>query len=183
MMVSNRNLLFQGCIFRFHVCFGGCILHGCLTGFRKNTSALRVPETPPSSGCLGNTFDINSNLSPPHWCHRYHRYLPRYQHTLRANLITPRMPVIRHQQDFFHIFELRGSWILRPKATQVPLPGSRGTSTQNIPNKVGWQVTWQLIPSNHSFQERTEVCPHHTSVPVREAVAPRFCFPGRSQIR
>ena len=26
MMVSNRNLLFQGSIFRFHVCFGGCIL-------------------------------------------------------------------------------------------------------------------------------------------------------------
>ncbi len=25
MMVSNRNLLFQGSIFRFHVCFGGCI--------------------------------------------------------------------------------------------------------------------------------------------------------------
>ena len=24
MMVSNRNLLFQGPIFRFHVCFGGC---------------------------------------------------------------------------------------------------------------------------------------------------------------
>ena len=24
MMVSNRNLLFQGSIFRFHVCFGGC---------------------------------------------------------------------------------------------------------------------------------------------------------------
>ena len=24
-MVSNRNLLFQGSIFRFHVCFGGCI--------------------------------------------------------------------------------------------------------------------------------------------------------------
>ena len=29
MMVSNRNLLFQGSIFRFHVCFGGCIF-GCL---------------------------------------------------------------------------------------------------------------------------------------------------------
>ena len=26
MMVSNRNLLFQGSIFRFHVCFGGCII-------------------------------------------------------------------------------------------------------------------------------------------------------------
>ena len=25
MMVSNRNLFFQGSIFRFHVCFGGCI--------------------------------------------------------------------------------------------------------------------------------------------------------------
>ena len=25
MMVSNRNLLFQGSIFRFHVCFGWCI--------------------------------------------------------------------------------------------------------------------------------------------------------------
>ena len=25
MMVSNRNLLFQGSIFRFHVCFWGCI--------------------------------------------------------------------------------------------------------------------------------------------------------------
>ncbi len=25
MMVSNRNLLFQGSIFRFHVCFGECI--------------------------------------------------------------------------------------------------------------------------------------------------------------
>ena len=25
MMVSNRNLLFQGSIFRFRVCFGGCI--------------------------------------------------------------------------------------------------------------------------------------------------------------
>ncbi len=25
MMVSNRNLLFQGSIFRFHVCFGGCM--------------------------------------------------------------------------------------------------------------------------------------------------------------
>ena len=24
MVVSNRNLLFQGSIFRFHVCFGGC---------------------------------------------------------------------------------------------------------------------------------------------------------------
>ena len=24
MMVSNRDLLFQGSIFRFHVCFGGC---------------------------------------------------------------------------------------------------------------------------------------------------------------
>ena len=24
MMVSNRNLLFQGSIFRFHVCFAGC---------------------------------------------------------------------------------------------------------------------------------------------------------------
>ena len=24
MMVSNRNLLFQGSIFRLHVCFGGC---------------------------------------------------------------------------------------------------------------------------------------------------------------
>ncbi len=24
MMVSNRNLLFQGSILRFHVCFGGC---------------------------------------------------------------------------------------------------------------------------------------------------------------
>ena len=24
MMVSNRNLIFQGSIFRFHVCFGGC---------------------------------------------------------------------------------------------------------------------------------------------------------------
>ncbi len=27
MMVSNRNLLFQGSIFRFHVCFGGCTLY------------------------------------------------------------------------------------------------------------------------------------------------------------
>ena len=27
MMVSNRNLLFQGSIFRFHVCFGGCTLN------------------------------------------------------------------------------------------------------------------------------------------------------------
>ena len=25
MMVSNKNLFFQGSIFRFHVCFGGCI--------------------------------------------------------------------------------------------------------------------------------------------------------------
>ena len=24
MMVSNRNLLYKGSIFRFHVCFGGC---------------------------------------------------------------------------------------------------------------------------------------------------------------
>ena len=24
MVVSDRNLLFQGSIFRFHVCFGGC---------------------------------------------------------------------------------------------------------------------------------------------------------------
>ena len=28
MMVSNRNLLFQGSIFRFHVCFGGCTFWG-----------------------------------------------------------------------------------------------------------------------------------------------------------
>ena len=27
MMVSNRNLLFQGSIFRFHVCFGGSIFY------------------------------------------------------------------------------------------------------------------------------------------------------------
>ena len=27
MMVSNRNLLFQGSIFRFHVCFGGCMFN------------------------------------------------------------------------------------------------------------------------------------------------------------
>ena len=27
MMVSNRNLIFQGSIFRFHVCFGGCIFY------------------------------------------------------------------------------------------------------------------------------------------------------------
>ena len=27
MMVSNRNLLFQGSIFRFHVCFGGCMMN------------------------------------------------------------------------------------------------------------------------------------------------------------
>ena len=26
-MVSNRNLLFQGTMFRFHVCFGGCIYY------------------------------------------------------------------------------------------------------------------------------------------------------------
>ena len=26
MVVSNRNLLFQGSIFRFHVCFGGCMI-------------------------------------------------------------------------------------------------------------------------------------------------------------
>ena len=28
MMVSNKNLLFQGSIFRFHVCFGGCKYFG-----------------------------------------------------------------------------------------------------------------------------------------------------------
>ena len=34
MVVSNRNLLFQGAIFRFHVCFGGIDLLGpVLTGF------------------------------------------------------------------------------------------------------------------------------------------------------
>ena len=38
MMVSNRNLLFQGSIFRFHVCFGGCI--SC------NTSPIVVPTLP-----------------------------------------------------------------------------------------------------------------------------------------
>ena len=31
MMVSNRNLLFQGSIFRFHVCFGGCNVLGFYT--------------------------------------------------------------------------------------------------------------------------------------------------------
>ncbi len=29
MMVSNRNLLFQGSIFRFHVCFQGCRFYRC----------------------------------------------------------------------------------------------------------------------------------------------------------
>ena len=58
MMVSNRNLLFQGSIFRFHVCFGGC-------NYRKSDSsdALRLegivnlggPKKGPKkiSGCLG----------------------------------------------------------------------------------------------------------------------------------
>ena len=30
MMVSKRNLLFQGLLFRFHVKFQGCIIKGCL---------------------------------------------------------------------------------------------------------------------------------------------------------
>ena len=34
MMVSNRNLLFQGSIFRFHVCFGGCIYYESYTFVR-----------------------------------------------------------------------------------------------------------------------------------------------------
>ena len=35
MMVSNRNPLFQGSIFRFHVCFGGCIPIQYLCWFSK----------------------------------------------------------------------------------------------------------------------------------------------------
>ena len=36
MMVSNRNLLFQGSIFRFHVCFGGC-------KFSRGPNAVKLP--------------------------------------------------------------------------------------------------------------------------------------------
>ena len=40
MMVSNRNLLFQGSIFRFHVCFGGCTLS-------ETNMTPRAPENRP----------------------------------------------------------------------------------------------------------------------------------------
>ena len=40
MMVSNRNLLFQGSIFRFHVCFGGCKFRNLQVVLTKTQGAL-----------------------------------------------------------------------------------------------------------------------------------------------
>ena len=43
MVVSNRNLLFQGSIFRFHVCFGGCRKKSTSTLVKKQVvSAIKV---------------------------------------------------------------------------------------------------------------------------------------------
>ncbi len=61
MMVSNRNLLFQGSIFRFHVCFGGC----------KWLVGWLYPQYTPSMGNLDGFFlgqltlpETNSEFAP-----------------------------------------------------------------------------------------------------------------------
>ena len=60
---SNRNLLFQGSIFRFHVCFGGCILRMGLepnTTLGKGERILRVKViSQPGKNHLGISGDIN----------------------------------------------------------------------------------------------------------------------------
>ena len=55
MMVSNRNLLFQGSIFRFHVCFGGCTKQKKL----PITCCQPTPPNPPQVGPPGHC-DTNS---------------------------------------------------------------------------------------------------------------------------
>ncbi len=51
MMVSNRNLLFQGSIFRFHVCFGGCILY--------TIPGMALPYPSAGSSCHPSMFSCN----------------------------------------------------------------------------------------------------------------------------
>ena len=57
MMVSNRNLLFQGSIFRFHVCFGGCTLY--YTSKKQSRGGFFGTDIAYQS----NTFSLPSNVS------------------------------------------------------------------------------------------------------------------------
>ena len=56
MMGSNRNLLFQESIFRFHVCFGGCIGNfPCQKSFGRGSQGVS-PKISPGvwTSCFGN---------------------------------------------------------------------------------------------------------------------------------
>ena len=63
MMVSNRNLLFQGSIFRFHVCFGGCISWGFL-GLKKIETIFSWKVLTNFSFFLGGDTLPETNSSP-----------------------------------------------------------------------------------------------------------------------
>ena len=75
MMVSNRNLLFQGSIFRFHVCFGGCKFNHLTFGWRAKQnrkkpcdSACNMTPWAPKTWCFAMTAGdpkLKPGLSPP----------------------------------------------------------------------------------------------------------------------
>ena len=70
MMVSNRNLLFQGSMFRFHVCFGGCNVFIISFRFLK-TGASRSPQGGHQRKLLGTQSPLESLQSGelPASCH------------------------------------------------------------------------------------------------------------------
>ena len=91
MMVSNRNLLFQGSIFRFHVCFGGCSSYETPNSIciicspdKLTTQATR----PPGWRCLGSR-----TLSGPHeFFNEKLRFLKEHQKVGAMNAKSPPPP-------------------------------------------------------------------------------------------
>ena len=63
MMVSKRNLLFQGLLVRFHVKFQGCIYKISKAAYLRNNK--RCSQTP--SDKLSKYMDVSKNSGTPKW--------------------------------------------------------------------------------------------------------------------